>query len=348
MSINSSPILPTWNPLLEQALRDKLQRRAETAGSLGELEALAIRVGLMQNSLKPRFRAPQLTLFAADHGLVVDGLTQGRRQTSTAERVHRLLASKLPVSVFASIQGLEMSVVDAGVAETIEPHPRLFSRKIAHSTRNARFAPAMTPEHTHAAIRAGMEIGDAVPGNMVACACVGEGANESAALVLSRLSSADVRDFVASGPDMDRDQLAQMLGVLKGAQVRHWSATDPVDVLCAFGGFDIAMMVGLMLVAASKRSLILLDGLPAMAALAVAARISPAVAEYCMFCRSHGHQGLDRAMALFNGSALLELGMDSLDGTGATLAWPMVRSAAALLTEVAEGEEPGPTLPAEL
>ena len=50
-------------------------------------------------------------------------------------------------------------------------------------------------------------------------------------------------------------------------------------------------------------------------------------------------------LRLFGASALLELGMESMDGTGATLAWPLVRSAAALLTEVADGEDPGPSRP---
>ena len=89
-------------------------------------------------------------------------------------------------------------------------------------------------------------------------------------------------------------------------------------------------------------------GMPACAALMVASRIAPAVTDYCVYCRSHSHQGLDVALSLFHTSALLELGMESLDGTGATLAWPLVRSAAALLTEVAEGEDPGPTHPADV
>ena len=74
MAVSRSLITPTSNPLLERALRDKLQRRAEAAGSLGELEPLAVRLGLMQNTLKPRFRDPQLVVFAADHGLAVDGI----------------------------------------------------------------------------------------------------------------------------------------------------------------------------------------------------------------------------------------------------------------------------------
>src|SRR5699024_4611682 len=100
--------------------------------------------------------------------------------------------------------------------------------------------------------------------------------------------------------------------------------------------------------AGSKRHLVLVDGMPACAALMVAARIAPAVTDYCVYARSHGHQGLDQALALFHASALLELGMESTDGTGATLAWPLVRSAAALLTEVAEGEEAGPSMPSTL
>ena len=116
-------------------------------------------------------------------------------------------------------------------------------------------------------------------------------------------------------------------------------------MLVAFGGFEIAMMVGAILVATSKRHLVLIDGIAACAALMLAARIASPVTDYCLFCRSHAHRGLDKALHLFRASALLELDLESNDGTGATLAWPLVHSAAALLTEVAEGEDPGPSQP---
>ena len=129
MSVNRSIISPTNNVLLEQALREKLRRRADAAGSLGELEPLAVRLGLIQNSLKPRFRAPQIAVFAADHGLAVDGIGDPAK-ASTARVVGNLVGSKLPLSVFAQIQGLELSVVDCGVSESVAPHPRLLARKI--------------------------------------------------------------------------------------------------------------------------------------------------------------------------------------------------------------------------
>ena len=347
MPINRSIISPTNNPLLEQALRDKLKRRAEAAGSLGELEPLAVRLGLIQNSLKPRFRAPQIAVFAADHGLAVDGVGDAGK-SSTAKLVGSLMASKLPLSVFAHIQGLELSVVDCGVAESVAPHPRLLARKIAHGTRNARVTAAMSLANAHAAIRAGMEIADSLPGNVIACAGIGVGSHESAALVMSRLADLKLRDMLISGGPMTQDDLAHLLVVLQGAQGRHKDAVDPVEVLAAFGGFEIAMMVGLMLVAGSKRHLLIIDGVPACAALMVASRIAPAITDYSVFTRSHDHQGLNHVLAALNGSALLEIGMQCTDGTGATLAWPLIRSAAALLSEVAEGEEPGPTLPGPL
>jgi nicotinate-nucleotide--dimethylbenzimidazole phosphoribosyltransferase len=342
-----SLITPTANPLLERALRDKLQRRGETVGSLGELEPLAVRVGLIQNTLKPRFRDPQLVLYASDHGLAVDSAPAPPGH-GTANRARQALTGQLPVSVFAAIQGMKLSVVDAGVSEPLEPHDHLLMRKIAHGTRNARVGPAMSVEQAHAAIRAGMEIAESLPGNVLACAGIGVGGHESAALILSRLTGAPVRELLSSGPTMDPHKLTHLLVVTQGAQGRHRDVSDPVEVMAAFGGFEIAMMTGAMLVAAGRRHLVMVDGLAACAALMVAARIAAPVTDYCVFCRSHGHHGLDYALNLFHTSALLELGMESTDGTGATLAWPLLRAAAALLTEVAEGEDPGPSRPGEL
>ncbi len=344
---NRSLVTPTSHPALEKALRDKLQARHESGGSLGELEPLAIRLGLMQSSLKPQLRDPQMLIFAADHGLAVDGI-QDAHQRSTQQTVKQLLSHHLPMSVFARTQGINSVVVDCGVADTLPRHERLMMRKIAHGTRNARVTQAMTMEQAHAGMRAGMEIGDQLKGNVTVVAGVGVGSHESAALVLSRLTDSPVRDLITSGPHMDTDELAHLMVVLQGAQGRHREVSGPVDVLAAMGGFEMAVMVGVILMAASKRHLLMIDGMPACAALMLAARIAQPVTDYCLFCRSHGHQGLDRALGLFRATALLELGMESTDGTGATLAWPLVRSAAALLTELGDGEEPGPTHPGGL
>ncbi|MEO7245762.1 MAG: nicotinate-nucleotide--dimethylbenzimidazole phosphoribosyltransferase [Rubrivivax sp.] len=342
-----SLIAPSANPLLERALAAKLARRGEAAGRLGELEPLALRLGLMQNTLKPRFHDPQLVVFAADHGLVVEGEAPAAAH-QTAAQVRALLAGQWPLAVFARTQQLELSVVDCGVASELPPHDRLLRRKIAHGTRSARVGPAMTIEQAHAAMRAGMEIGESLRGNLLICAGLGEGADASAALVLARLTDTPLAGLALPGPELWVARSNRLIKLLQATLARHAHAADPVEVLAAFGGFEVAVMAGAMLVAASKRHLLMVDGLPACAALLVAARIAAPVTDYCVFCRSHSHQGLDRALALFRASALLELGLESPDGTGAALAWPMVRSAAALLTEVPDGEDPGPSQPGGL
>jgi nicotinate-nucleotide--dimethylbenzimidazole phosphoribosyltransferase len=347
MPASRSLVTPTSSPLLEKALRDKLLRRNEAGGSLGELEPLAIRLGLMQNTLKPVLHQPQLMVFAADHGLAVDGICDPETRP-THDTVHMLLNNQLPLSAFARAQQMEVTVVDCGMAQNMAPHDRLMMRKIAHATRNARASSAMTLDQAHAGMRAGMEIGDKLKGNVTVLAGVGVGSHESASLLLARLSDSSVRDLVITGPHMDAQFLGHLMTVLQAAQHRHRELTEPIEVLAALGGFEVAVMVGVILMAASKRHLLMIDGVPACAALMLAARIAPPVTDYCVFCRSHGHLGLDQALNLFRASALLELGMESTDGTGATLAWPLLKSAAALLTEVADGEDPGPSHPGAL
>lgn len=338
MSTDNPPLIaPTARASLEQALRLKLARRNEAAGSLGELEPLAIRLGLIQNMLRPRLRQPQLLVFAGDHGLAVE--VTAPDAPSTARCVEDLLASRLPLPVFAHRQGLTVHLVDSGLASPLPPRPGVLARKIAHGTRNCRVTQAMSLDQAHAAIRAGMEIADALPGNALGCAGVGVGANQAAALVVARLSGLSLRDLVFAGPTMDIGSLEQQMVVLQGALSRHAGLDDPVEVLAAFGGFETAMMVGAMLVAASKRHLILVDGMAACAALLIASRIAGPVTDYCVFCRSTSHHGLDTMLRGFEAAALLELGLESVDGTGIALSWPLLQAAASLLTEVQDGHE---------
>ena len=341
-----SLVTPTSSPQLEKALREKLSRRNEAGGSLGELEPLAIRLGLMQDTLTPVLHDPQLLLFAADHGLVVDGICEAGVR-STHETVQLVLDQQLPLAVFARAQGLAVTVVDCGMAQNLPPHERLLMRKIAHGTRNARVSHAMSIDQAHAAIRAGMEIGDSLRGNLVALAGVGLGSAESAALVLSRLADLPLRDLVSRGTAMNPEILSHLLSLLQSAQSRHRDVQDPVEVLAAFGGFETGAMVGVMLVAASKRHLVMIDGITACAALLIASRIAPAVTDYCVFCRSTPHAGLDMALQAFQASALLDLGLDTMDGTGACLVWPLVQAAAALLADPAQ-EEAAASRPASL
>jgi nicotinate-nucleotide--dimethylbenzimidazole phosphoribosyltransferase len=337
MQPNRSLVSPTSHPQLEHELGEMLRRRSATGGNLGQLEPLALRLGLMQRTLKPQFSDPQLLIFAADHGIAVEGLVPPEAP-QTHEVVQMLLSGHLPLSGFAKAQQLELLVIDCGVAAEMQAHDQLLMRKIAHGTRNAKLTAAMSPDQAQAAMRAGMQLGYRLRGNFAIFAGLGIGADFTAALVLSRLTDCPLADLLRRGPDMGRSELARQVKLGQAVLNRHRDATEPSAVLAALGGFDLAMMVGAMLVASSRRHLLVIDGLPACAALMVASRIAPPVTDYCVFCRSHSHNGLDQALNLFRASALLELGMESMDGTGATLAWPMIHCAAALLGEVVDDD----------
>ncbi len=335
------PIAPTANSRLERQLLDRLARRAEHVGTLGELEPLAVRLGLMQNTLKPSLDDPQLVIVAGDHGLAVDGIPapQGMLTHQLAEH---LLLGRLPVNVLARANRLRLTVVDAGMATDLPPQDGLLARKVAHGTRNARMGHAMTLDQAHAALRVGMELAEELPGQALLLAGVGVGSRESAALILSRLTDTPVRDLFVLGNHVSSARLARVLGAAQSALGRHHDVCDPIEVLAALGGFEMAVLAGMMLVAAGRRQLIVVDGVPALAAVMVASRLAPAVTDYCVFCRSHPHPGLDNALALFRASAVLEMGMDSADGTGAALAWPLIGSAAMLMSQVQDIERPTP------
>ena len=118
MPAGRSLVAPTSNAMLERALLEKLQRRVDLSGGLGELEPLAVRIGLMQRTLKPRLQDPQLFVFVADHGLAVDGIA-GRSHGATDALVKRLLSGQLPMAVFARQQQMQVNLLIAFTGEAI-------------------------------------------------------------------------------------------------------------------------------------------------------------------------------------------------------------------------------------
>lgn len=330
MAIEKVLIAPVANALLERELSARLRHIDDPTAPLDPLEQLALRIGLIQNRAEPYFSAPSLVVFAADHGLAVDNIA-GNETRSTAATVHCLVTEQLPLASLCQRQGLGLMVVDSGIAEPVERHEHLHARKIAHGTRNSRLGKAMSIAQVHAAIRAGIEIGESLDGNAVACAGIGVGSAQSAALVLAAFSKVPPWEFVDGGPAMPEGLLDHTILVLESARQRHIELTDPIELLAAMGGFEVAMMVGLMLSAAARRFVIIPDGLPACAALMAASAVAPALVEYCVHARSNHSRGLDRALSLFDASVGAEPGMDAIDGTGATLTWPLISTAAALL-----------------
>ena len=332
----------TADPALETRLRHKIDRKTKPQGALGLLEGLALQLGLIQRSESPSLHQPQMVVFAADHGIAAEGVS-AYPQAVTVQMVGNMLTGGAAINVFARQHGFALQVVDAGVAAELPSHPQLQSRKIAMGTKNLCLEPAMSRPEALAALTAGMQVMRALPGNVVAFGEMGIANTSPAALLLARLTGASIKDATGRGTGLDDRQLLHKQGVLTRALARH-PATQPPDVvgeLAALGGFEIAMMAGAMLQAASERRVVLVDGFIAGAAALVAGEVAPQVRGYLVFCHRSAETGHRLLLTQLEARPLLALDLRLGEGTGALLAWPLVQSAANFLNEMASFESAG-------
>ena len=332
----------TANAPLEARLQCKINNKTKPLGALGLLEGLALQLGLVQRSESPALYQPQMVVFAADHGIAAEGVS-AYPQAVTAQMVGNMLAGGAAVNVFARQHGFALQLVDAGVAAELPAHPGLQARKVALGTRNSCQGAAMSQREARAALAAGMQTVVALPGNVVAFGEMGIANTSAAALLLARLTGTSINDAAGRGTGLDDAQLRHKQAVLARALTLH-PATQPFDAvaeLAALGGFEIAMMAGAMLQAASERRLVLVDGFIAGAAALVAHALRPAVRDYLVFCHRSAETGHSLLLAHLKARPLLDLDLRLGEGSGALLAWPLVQSAANFLNGMASFESAG-------
>jgi nicotinate-nucleotide--dimethylbenzimidazole phosphoribosyltransferase len=322
------------NVRLERKLRHKMDQKTKPQGALGLLEDLAVQMGLIQRTDVVTFREPQMVVFAADHGIAAENVS-AYPQAVTAQMVANMLSGGAAINVLARQHGFVLHVVDAGVASELDDHPGLLKRKVALGTGNMCRQPAMTLPQMDQALQSGAEVMRSLPGNVVAFGEMGIANTSSASLILTRLTRTPIRDSCGRGTGLTEDQFAHKRKMLMIASLHHRRAATPLQVLAAMGGFEIAMMVGAMLQAASQRRLVLVDGFIAGAAALVAQRLVPEVQHYMVFCHQSAERGHRKLLHHLKARPLLDLDMRLGEGTGALLAWPLLQSAAKLMSEMA-------------
>ncbi|MES2189328.1 MAG: nicotinate-nucleotide--dimethylbenzimidazole phosphoribosyltransferase [Pseudomonadota bacterium] len=330
--------LPAIEPItdvrLEAKLRHKIDNKTKPVGSLGQLEDLALQLGLIQRNDVVSFKDPQMLVFAGDHGIAADGVSAFPQEV-TVQMVGNMLAGGAAINVLARQHGFQLQVVDAGVAADFDDHPALIKKKVAHGTKNCTRAAAMSEDELHTALQAGADIVKSLPGNVIAFGEMGIANTSSAALLLHRLTDITLKDATGRGTGLSDPQLLHKRKVLMLAVLRHSDAVQPLQVMAAMGGFEIAMMTGAMLQAASQRRVILVDGFIAGAAALVAQGLAPQVLHYMVFCHRSAERGHRLMLDHLKARPLLDLDMRLGEGTGALLAWPLVQSAARLMNEMA-------------
>lgn len=327
-------------PALAARLQHLLDNKTKPVGSLGQIERLAHRIGLILGSEAPQLTQPQLVVFAGDHGLAARGVSAYPSDV-TWQMVENFLAGGAAVSVLARQHGIGLTVVDCGVRHDFAPRPGLVIDKVAPGTADALEGPAMSAAQRDQALDNGARLVRSLPGNALLLGEMGIGNTSAASLLMSRLTGLDIVDCTGAGTGLDAGAVQRKVGILRQVLARHADAASPLAALAAFGGFEIATMAGAVLQAAQERRVIVVDGFIASSAVLVASQLQPAVLQRCVFAHRSGEWGHALMLSHLKAEPLLDLGLRLGEGSGAALAWPLLVSACAILREMASFEAAG-------
>jgi nicotinate-nucleotide--dimethylbenzimidazole phosphoribosyltransferase len=327
----------TYDAALSAALDAAVNNKTKPLGSLGMLESIAKQIGLIQGTAQPQLVAPAIIIFAGDHGIVAENVS-AYPQSVTWQMVENFLAQGAAINVFARQNGCALHIVDAGVNHEFGLREGLINRKIGAGTANFAKEPAMTRQQCEMAMQQGAELVYSLEGNVVGFGEMGIGNTTAAAAIMHKMTGIAVAECVGAGTGLAAAGIVHKQNVVRNAISRHAQAAAPLDVLATFGGFEIAMIAGAMLAAAERRKILLVDGFIVTSALLVAARLQPAILDYCLFAHCSDEQGHRHMLDYLGAKPLLQLGLRLGEGTGGALALPLVHAAVNFLREMATFE----------
>ncbi len=327
-------IISTDDAGLAVQLGQAINNKTKPPGSLGILESVALQLGLIQGTTAVHLHNPAILVFAADHGIVAEGVS-AYPQSVTWQMVENFLAQGAAINVFARQNGCDLHIIDAGVNHDFESRAGLIDRKIGFGTRNFAVEAAMTAHQCATAIAHGMALVAELDSNVIGFGEMGIGNTTAAAALMHKFTPFPVSDCVGAGTGLTPDGVLHKQRVIEDALMRHAGATEPLDILAAVGGFEIAMMVGAMLKAAQRRMVLLIDGFIVTSALLVAARLQPAILDYCVFSHCSDENGHRKMLNHLGAHPLLQLNLRLGEGTGCALALPLLHSAANFLRDMA-------------
>ncbi len=327
------------------AIRDELGNKTKPPGSLGQLEMLALELGLAQRTTSPAVDPARIIVFAGDHGVASDGVSAFPAEV-TAQMCANFASGGAAVAVLARSVGAQLEVVDVGVASDISHIEGIVHAKVARGTDNLRTTAAIADEASlEQALQVGRETVRRAVGEDIRCVALGEmgiGNTTSAAVLTALLCRGDAHVATGRGTGLDEAGLASKRVVVEQAIERvAVHADDPRECLRQVGGFELAALVGAMLEAPAHGIPVVVDGFIVTAAALVACRMDATVRPQLVFAHRSAEPGHALALATLDARPLLDLDMALGEGSGAALALPLLRGACAILREMATFADAG-------
>ncbi|QDU59860.1 Nicotinate-nucleotide--dimethylbenzimidazole phosphoribosyltransferase [Planctomycetes bacterium Pan216] len=305
--------------------------------ALGRLCDLMVEIVRIQETDSPALRPAAVVVLAGDHGIASEGVSAYPSEI-TGLMVANFLRGGAAISLLAKQHRLPLRVVDMGTA-TAEVVPGALSVRLAKGTKSFLDRQAMSLETATEAVAIGRQLLDRLaidPGtSTLLLGEMGIGNTTSSAALAALLLDRDPADLVGRGTLIDEATLAKKIDVVRRAVTLHAQAREPLEVLAAVGGFELAGMVGMMLEAAERGRLLLLDGFPASVAALVASRIDPGVRDVCIASHRSAEPGHDVVLEALGLVPVVEMRMRLGEASGAALAWPLLESAVMLYREMA-------------
>jgi len=331
-----------WRERAQNAMDQKVKPPC----SLGRLESTAIDLAVYLETLEPRLDRARILIFAADHGVSLLGVSAYPREV-TPQMTMTFASGGAAITVLARTLGIEVEVVDVGVDAELPAMPGVVDAKVRRGSRNFVDEPAMTEEELAAALEAGRAAARrAIEGGAdpVGLGEMGIGNTTSAAALLSALTGLSPHETVGRGTGVDDRGLAAKRAVVEKGLARHAALFgDPRRALAAVGGLEIAALAGAALETARQRRVVIVDGFISTVAALAAVRLEPAIRPALFFSHASAEAGHRAALASLGATPLLDLGMRLGEGTGSALAFPILKSAASILREMATFSQAGVT-----
>ena len=312
-------------------------------GSLGRLEELALRLAVLRGG-PPRVERPAIFTFAADHGVVAEGVS-AYPQVVTAQMVENFLRGGAAVNVLARQASARVIVADFGVLTPLPRSPHLAECRIGDGTGNMAHGPAMSRAQAVLAIERGAALAEeamAAGADLVGIGEMGIGNTTAASAITAAITGAAAAQVTGRGTGVDEEGWRRKVEVVERAlAVNRPDARDGVGVLAAVGGFEIAGLVGVALAAAARRVPVAVDGFISAAAALIAVTLAPASRAALFASHRSAEPGHGAALAHLGLTPYLDLGMRLGEGTGAALFVHLARAAALIYTEMATFKSAG-------
>lgn len=322
--------------MIAAAAQRAIDDKTKPLGALGELETWAVRLACIQDTLTPRIDHARILVFGADHGVAAEGVSAYPPQV-TPEMMKNFARGGAAINVLAHANGLEVEVIDVGVNADLSSVDGIVHASVRRGSRNMLVEPAMTADECKAAMNVGREAVRRAANDGVQAVGLGEmgiGNTTAAAALLSGLTGAPASETVGRGTGVDDQRLAHKREIVAQAVAKH-AMNDPLRALAALGGLELAAIAGAALEGPAHGMIVVADGFISTVATLAAVRIDPNIRSNLFWAHRSAEHGHGVALDALGALAMLDLRCRLGEGTGAALAIPLLRSAAAVLSDMA-------------